>query len=263
MVACGVPILCSDFGGASELCSSELFKFKGGNENNFVEKLEAKQSLTGMLFRKTYLWMTFALAITGLVALYVADSPSLFAALVQERFAFLGLVLAELALVWYLSARIDRLSVTTATIMYIVYSMLNGVVLSFIFLLYTTASIATTFFVTAGTFGIMSLWGYVSKKDLTRIGSLCFMALIGLILATVVNYFIGSAFMDMVISWVGVLVFVGLTAYDTQKIKRLIQTEGYEVNDSTQKIALMGALTLYLDFINLFLYLLRLMGDRK
>ena len=164
---------------------------------------------------------------------------------------------------WYLSARIDRLSVTTATIMYIVYSMLNGVVLSFIFLLYTTASIATTFFVTAGTFGIMSLWGYVSKKDLTRIGSLCFMALIGLILATVVNYFIGSAFMDMVISWVGVLVFVGLTAYDTQKIKRLIQTEGYEVNDSTQKIALMGALTLYLDFINLFLYLLRLMGDRK
>lgn len=223
----------------------------------------AVKAVQAALFRSVYLWMTFALAITGLVALYVADSPSLFAALVQERFAFLGLVLAELALVWYLSARIDRLSVTTATIMYIVYSMLNGVVLSFIFLLYTTASIATTFFVTAGTFGIMSLWGYVSKKDLTRIGSLCFMTLIGLILATVVNYFIGSAFMDMVISWVGVLVFVGLTAYDTQKIKRLIQTEGYEVNDSTQKIALMGALTLYLDFINLFLYLLRLMGDRK
>ena len=125
------------------------------------------------------------------------------------------------------------------------------------------SSIATTFFVTAGTFGVMALFGYVTKKDLTRIGSLCIMGVIGIIIASVVNMFLQNSMMDLVISCIGVLLFDGLTAYDSQKIKQLLTADDIEVNETTQKIALMGAMTLYLDFINLFLYLLRLLGDRK
>ena len=147
--------------------------------------------------------------------------------------------------------------------MFIIYSILNGATLASIFLVYTMSSIASTFFVAAGTFGVMALYGYVTKSDLTRIGNICLMALIGLIIATLVSMFWQNSMLQMIITYAGVILFVGLTAYDSQKIKRLLTADGIEVTEETQKIALLGALTLYLDFINLFLYLLRLLGDRK
>ena len=181
----------------------------------------------------------------------------------SSKLTFFGLIIAELALVWYLSARIDRISFTTATLMFIIYSLLNGAMLSSVFLLYTASSIASTFFITAGTFGVMCVYGYLTKRDLTSLGNLCLMAVIGLIIAGLVNLFLQSSLMSLIVSGIGVLVFVGLTAYDSQKIKRMLLQEGLEVNDSTRKIALLGSLTLYLDFINLFLYLLRFLGDRR
>ena len=215
------------------------------------------------LFRQVYLWMAMALVITGFMAMLVAESPTLLSLIFSSKLTFFGLSLAELALVWYLSARIDRISFTTATLMFIIYSLLNGAMLSSVFLLYTASSIASTFFITAGTFGVMCVYGYLSTRDLTSLGNLCLMAVIGLIIAGLVNLFLQSSLMSLIVSGIGVLVFVGLTAYDSQKIKRMLLQEGLEVNDSTRKIALLGSLTLYLDFINLFLYLLRFLGDRR
>lgn len=215
------------------------------------------------LFRNVYLWMGMALAITGFTALFVSNSYNLLSLILGNQLVFWGLLIGELALVWYLSARINKLSFVNATIIFIVYSILNGATLSVIFLVYTMSSIATTFFVTAGTFGVMCLYGYLTKRDLTSIGNICFMALIGLIIASIVNFFLKSEMMYWIISYAGVIIFVGLTAYDTQKIKRLLVGNGIEVNETTQKIALLGALTLYLDFINLFLFLLRLLGSRR
>lgn len=215
------------------------------------------------LFRSVYIWMTLALVITAFVSMYVAQSYTLLATIAQNSILFWGLLIAEIGVVWYLSARINHISFTKATILFIIYSILNGVSLSFIFAIYTATSIASTFFITAGTFAVMAVFGYVTKKDLSKIGSICIMALIGIIIASLVNIFLKSAMMDMVISYIGVLLFVGLTAYDTQKIKRLLSADDMEINETTQKIALLGAMTLYLDFINLFLYLLRLLGDRK
>ena len=212
--------------------------------NDLVKAYASKaKTVQATLMRNVYSWMTLALVITGLTAMYVAKSY-------------------EVGLVIYLSARIHRIAFSTATLLFIAYSILNGVTLSFIFMVYTASSIATTFFVTAGTFGVMALYGYVTKRDLTRIGNICIMALIGLIIASLVNLFLHNSMMDLIISGIGVLIFTGLTAYDSQKIKQLL-TGDIEVNDTTQKIALMGAMTLYLDFINLFLYLLRFLGDRK
>ncbi|MBD8002500.1 Bax inhibitor-1/YccA family protein [Bacteroides caecicola] len=230
--------------------------------NNLVRNYAAKAAQTA-LFRSVYLWMTLALVITGFVAMYVAKSYALISMIAQNSIMFWGILIAELGLVMYMSARINRISFTTATLLFIAYSVLNGVTMSILFMVYTLSSIATTFFVTAGTFGAMALFGYVTKKDLTRIGSLCIMGVIGLIIASVVNLFLQNSMMDMIISYVGVLLFVGLTAYDSQKIKQLLGGDDIEVNETTQKIALMGALTLYLDFINLFIYLLRILGDRK
>lgn len=230
--------------------------------NNLVRNYAAKAAQTA-LFRSVYLWMTLALVITGFVAMYVAKSYALISMIAQNSIMFWGILIAELGLVMYMSARINRISFATATLLFIAYSVLNGVTMSILFMVYTLSSIATTFFVTAGTFGAMALFGYVTKKDLTRIGSLCIMGVIGLIIASVVNLFLQNSMMDMIISYVGVLLFVGLTAYDSQKIKQLLGGDDIEVNETTQKIALMGALTLYLDFINLFIYLLRILGDRK
>lgn len=215
------------------------------------------------LFRNVYVWMTMALAITGLVAMYMAKSLTLLQMILGSSFGMWGLLIAEIGLVWYLSARIRQISFTTATVLFIIYSILNGATLSVIFLAYTASSIANTFFITAGTFAATGIYGYVTKKDLSSLGSLCIMGVIGLIIATVVNIFLASDALTMVISYIGVALFVGLTAYDTQKIKRLLLSNDMEVNEETQKIALLGALTLYLDFINLFLYLLRVLGDRK
>ncbi len=230
--------------------------------NNLVRNYTAKAAQATLL-RNVYLWMTLALIITGFVAMYVAKSYTLVNMMIQNSMMFWGVLIAEVALVWYLSARIYKMSFTTATILFIVYSILNGVTLSILLLVYTASSIATTFFVTAGTFGTMAIFGYITKKDLTRIGSLCIMGVIGIIIASLVNLFLQNSMMDMVISYIGVLLFVGLTAYDSQKIKRLLSGDDIEVNEVTQKIALMGAMTLYLDFINLFIYLLRILGDRK
>ena len=230
--------------------------------NNLVKSI-ANKSAQAALFRSVYVWMALALAITGFVALYVAKSYTLLNAMAENNFLFWGMLIAEVGLVMYLSARIHRISFSTATILFIVYSVLNGVTMSILFMVYTMSSIATTFFVTAGTFGATALYGYVTKKDLTRIGNLCIMGVIGLIIASLVNLFLQNSMMDLIISYIGVLLFVGLTAYDSQKIKQLLSDDSIEINETTQKIALMGSLTLYLDFINLFIYLLRILGDRK
>lgn len=215
------------------------------------------------LMGKVYLWMTLALAVTGLTSLYVASSPGLVQSIFASRGTFWLLVIAELALVFILSARIMKMSFSTAGSMFALYSVLNGVTMSFIFIAYTSTSIATAFFVTAGMFAAMSFIGFVTKKDLSSFGSFFTMALIGLIIASVVNIFLNSSVMYWIITYVGVLLFVGLTAYDTQKIKQMLIEYGDEVNDSTQKLALIGSLSLYLDFINLFLYILRLFGNNK
>ena len=223
----------------------------------------ASKAAQSTLLRSVYVWMTPALVITGFVSMYVAQSYQLISFIFGNKLALWGMLIAELAVVFYLSARINSISFTKATVMFIIYSILNGATLASIFLVYTMSSIASTFFVAAGTFGVMALYGYVTKSDLTRIGNICLMALIGLIIATFVSLFWQNSMLQMIITYVGVILFVGLTAYDSQKIKRLLTADGIEVTEETQKIALLGALTLYLDFINLFLYLLRLLGDRK
>lgn len=214
------------------------------------------------LMRSVYLWMVFALVITGLTAAYVANSPAYISALVNNPMLFYGVIIAELAVVFILSGRIHKMSFLTASLMFIFYSLLTGVSLSTIFLAYTESSIATTFLITAGTFGTMSLVGFVTKKDLSKLGGILFMALIGLIIATLVNMFLVSDTLGWIINYVGVLIFVGLTAYDTQKIKQMVREYGTDINEQTQKMALMGSLSLYLDFINMFLYLLRIFGNR-
>lgn len=235
------------------------FNSTSGSQEQVLNK-----SAQATLFRNVYLWMTFALVITAVTSLWVANSPNLTEYIfLKGSFVFYGLLFAELGLVWYLSARIDKLSLSSATTFFIIYSIMNGVTMSFIFLIYTSASIASTFFVTAGTFAVMALFGTLTKRDLSSWGNILIMALVGLIISSVVNLFLKNEMFYWIITYVGVLIFVGLTAYDAQKIKRLIQTHGNEVNETTQKIALMGALSLYLDFINLFLLLLRILGSRR
>ena len=204
------------------------------------------------LFRNVYLWMTMALALTALTAYTVDGSETLLQAIFSSRFVFLGLIVAELVLVFVLAANIMRMSFLMATLMFIAYSVVNGATLSTIFLVYDLGSIGLTFLVTAGMFGAMSLYGFVTGRDLSSWGNLLTMALVGVILASVVN----------LVTYVGILLFVGLTAYDTQTIKRMIYS-GAEVDEPMQKMALLGALSLYLDFINLFLYMLRLLGNRR
>ena len=214
------------------------------------------------LMRKVYVWMTRALVITGFTAYAVATSPGLLMAIVGNRFVLLGLIVAELALVVGISGAINRLSLAVATLMFVLYSVINGATLSVVFLAFTMSSITSVFFITAGTFATMALVGYTTKKDLTSMGRMLFMALIGLVIATVVNMFMRSSGLDMILNYVGVLVFVGLTAYDTQKIKEQLMMAD-NMGEAAQKVALVGALTLYLDFINLFLYLLRILGKRE
>ena len=216
-----------------------------------------------MLMRKVYTWMALALAVTGLTAYYCSTNYDIINAIASNSLVFWGLIIAQLGAVIYLSARIERMSLATAGIVFLLYSILTGVTFSFIFLVYTMESIASTFFITAGTFGAMSLVGYFIKKDLNGLGRFFIMALIGLIIATIVNIFLQSSGLALICTYAGVLIFSGLTAYDTQKIKEMFLMHGAEMNESTMKLALMGCLTLYLDFINLFLYLLRIFGDRK
>ena len=213
-----------------------------------------------VLMRKVYVWMTLALAIT--TAYGVATSPGILQAIYTSQILFWGLIIAELALVFGVSAAINRISLTMATLMFILYSVINGALMSYIFLAYTASSIATVFFITAGTFGAMALLGYTTKTDLSSMGKILFMALIGLIIATIVNLFVKSSGFTLILSYVGVLIFVGLTAWDSQKIKQML-LQAPDAGEGAQKLALLGALTLYLDFINLFIYLLRIFGKRN
>lgn len=210
------------------------------------------------LIRQVYAWMGAGLAVTAIMALITLSSPAIINAIVGNRILFFGLMIGELALVFTLSGAINRMSAATATLIFIAYSALNGVTLSVVALVYTASSITSTFVVTAGMFGAMSIYGYATKRDLTSWGSFLFMGLIGVVIASVVNIFVGSSTVSWVISGVGVIVFTGLTAYDTWKIKEMAAhgTEG-------RKPAILGALTLYLDFINLFLMLLRFTGNRR
>ena len=236
------------------------------NQDEFfrmVDQAEGRRTTIAFpaLMRKVYLWMALALCITGITAYGVASSPNLIESIVTNRLLFFGMIFAELGLVIYLSARLHKLSLTSATLLFILYSILNGATLSVILLVYTLASIAKTFFICAGTFGVMAVYGYTTKRDLSSMGKLLLMALIGLIIATLVNIFLKSSGLDMIISYVGVLVFVGLTAWDTQKIKQMLSTVEF-MDESAQKMALIGSLSLYLDFINMFLYMLRIFGSR-
>jgi FtsH-binding integral membrane protein len=215
-----------------------------------------------VLMRKVYLWMTMALVITGFTAYYVATSETLLTLLLTNQIVFWVLVIGELGLVIGLSAAINRLSLTTATLMFVLYSVVNGATMSFIFLMYTASSITNVFFITAGTFAAMALYGYFTKSDLSSWGKYLLMALIGIIIATVVNIFTKSQGLAVIINYLGVLVFVGLTAYDSQKIKMMLM-QMPDAGEAAQKVALLGALSLYLDFINLFLYLLRLFGSKR
>ena len=215
-----------------------------------------------VLMRKVYLWMTLALVITGFTAYYVAHNETLLTALVSNQILFWGLVIGEFALVIGLSAAINKLSLTMATLMFVIYSVINGATLSFIFLVYTYSSITNVFFITAGTFAGMALIGYFIKVDLSSMGKILMMALIGIIIATIVNIFTKSEGLAMILNYLGVLVFVGLTAYDSQKIKQMMMAAP-DAGEVAQKMALLGALSLYLDFINLFLYLLRIFGARR
>ena len=239
-----------------------LINNQNGQQGNGFVVNEKERGLSGafpVLMRKVYTWMTLALLITGVTAFGVASSPTLFMSLSKMMW---GLIIAELALVFILSGAINRLSLGTATLMFIGYSVLNGAMLSSIFLVYEPMVIAKVFFITAGTFGAMAVYGYTTKKDLTSMGKILFMALIGLIIATVVNMFLKSPGFDYILSYIGVAIFIGLTAWDSQKIKEMLQTQ-YDMSEGAQKLALLGALTLYLDFINLFLYLLRIFGNNK
>ena len=209
---------------------------------------------------QVYLWMTAGLLVTGAVAGITARSQAMLDFIFGNIVVFFVLLIVQIGLVVTLAARIQTLSAGAATAIFVGYAALNGLTLSAILLYYTKASIASTFFITAGTFAIMSVIGYTTKRDLSGVGTIALMGLIGIILASIVNIFLHSAGIYWVISFLGVIIFVALTAADTQKIKRLIaQTD----DASAPKVAIMGALTLYLDFINLFLFLLRIFGQAR
>lgn len=229
---------------------------------NYVSQHTATEVAVSALFKSVYMQMAAALSITGLVAYFLSQSQDFWIFLANNTSLIWVVFIAQIVLVIWLSARFTRMSMTTATLLFILYSAMMGVTMSTIFMVYTMSSIASVFFITAGMFLVMSLLGYFTRMDLTRLGSLLFMALIGVIIASLVNIFLKSEMLYWVVSYVAVVVFVGLTAYDTQKIKQMLVEYG-EVDEMGYKLALFGALTLYLDFINLFLYLLRIFGDRR
>jgi FtsH-binding integral membrane protein len=230
--------------------------------NNQITITQARQAASTIFLAKVFNWMAIGLGLTGIVAWFTASS-GLAMQLVASPL-FMILIIAELGMVFFLSARISKIQATTATGLFLGYALLNGLTLSMIFLAYTSSSIASTFFITAGMFGAMAVYGLVTKRDLSGLGSFLFMGLVGIIIASIVNIFLKSSSLYWVISLLGVFIFVGLTAYDVQKIKRIgeegIMEQGEEM---VKKGSIMGALTLYLDFINLFLMLLRFFGGSR
>ncbi|KAF0189007.1 MAG: FtsH-interacting integral membrane [Desulfobulbaceae bacterium] len=232
-----------------------------GNTNQ-ITLTQARQEASTIFLAKVFNWMAIGLGLTGIVA-YLTASSGIAMQIVSSPMLMV-LVLVELGMVFFLSARVDKLQASTATGLFIGYAVLNGVTLSTIFLAYTRSSIAGTFFITAAMFGAMAVYGLVTKRDLSGFGSFLFMGLIGILVASLVNMFFQSSAMSWVISMVGVLVFTGLTAYDVQRIKAIgeqgIMTQGEEM---VRKGSIMGALALYLDFINLFLMMLRFFGGSR
>jgi uncharacterized protein len=223
---------------------------------------EQVEELQRAFILKVFGWMTAGLMLTAVVSLFTVSTPALLEAIFSSRFVYLGLIFGQLGLVIFLSARIEKMTAVTATTVFLGYSALTGLTLSVIYLAYTAESLATTFFVSAGTFGLVSAFGYVTRRDLTGLGGFLTMGLIGLVLASLVNLFLGNSTIYWITTYIGILIFVGLTAYDTQKIKQMAAL-GFGGGEAEQKGAIMGALRLYLDFINLFLLLLRLTGSRK
>ncbi len=224
------------------------------------------QSLAKTFMTSVFSWMFLALGITALTAYLFASSPSLLGMMFTETgMSVLGwiVMLAPFAFVMLMSFRFQKMSFANLSLMFLIYAVLMGMSLSFILLVYTQASVFSTFIVTSGTFGLMAVLGYTTKTDLTKFGSLLFMGLMGIILASVVNFFMHSGTMEYLISIGGVLIFTGLTAYDVQKLKRIGMATGEYAGQEKGKLAIMGALSLYLDFINLFLFLLRFLGNRK
>ena len=224
--------------------------------------IESIPTVEADFMQKVYLWMTFALTLTGFVAYRTTQSEFLLELIFNSSFGFIGLILVELALVIWISSGIQRMSSNMAIGLFLLYSVLNGMTLSVLLIVYTGASVASTFFITAGMFGAMSIYGYTTKQDLSSWGNLLFMALFGIILASVVNIFLQSSGLYWLISYIGVLVFVGLTAYDTQKIKQLAAQVIVE-SEVGRKVAILGALTLYIDFIYMFIFMLRTWGNRR
>ena len=223
---------------------------------------DAVVSAEGAFFRRVYNWMVVGLALTGGIAYFAAQSDALINLIFGNRIIFYALAFGEIGLVFYLAARIQRLSPGTAGAMFLIYSALNGLVFSVLFRIYAGADIATAFLVTAGTFGAMSVYGYTTRRSLASWGSFLFMGLIGIIIASVVNFFVHSQMLYWIVTYAGVLIFTGLTAYDTQRL-RVIFANGFENEGAETKSAVMGALALYLDFINLFLMLLRIFGGSR
>jgi FtsH-binding integral membrane protein len=232
-----------------------------GNTNQ-ITLTQARQEASTIFLAKVFNWMAIGLGLTGVVAFFTASSG--LAMQIVASPLFIILILAELGMVFYLSARVDKMQAATATGLFVGYAVVNGLTLSTIFLRYTGSSITGTFFITAGMFGAMAVYGLVTKRDLSGFGSFLFMGLFGIIIASLVNMFMQSSAMSWVISMAGVLVFTGLTAYDVQRIKTMgeqgIMTQGDEM---IKKGAIMGALALYLDFINLFIMLLRFFGGSR
>lgn len=232
-------------------------------QTSSMERVQPQVRVNAFI-RSVYNWMAIGLGLTGFVAFYVANTPALRQLILGNSILFFGLIIAEFALVFFISARIHKLTGAAATSLFMIYAALNGATLSFVFIAYTSTSITSTFFVCAGTFIACSIYGMFTKRDLTSLGGFMSMGLIGIIIASVVNLFVGSSGLGMIISYIGVFVFVGLTAYDTQKLKNmaLTQPDGLDAG-IVRKGAIVGALSLYLDFINLFLMMLRILGNRE
>lgn len=211
-----------------------------------------------------YNWMAIGLVLTGVVAFAASQSDTIKQIVFGNPLVFYGLIIGELIMVFTLVARVHKMQASTATALFVLYSALNGLTMSFIFLAYTKTAIYGAFFTCAGTFAACSIYGWTTKKDLTSLGGFMFMGLIGIIIASIVNMFLASSALYWAITYIGVAVFIGLTAYDTQKIKRMAMTQPADIGQSAiRKGAIMGALTLYLDFINLFLMLLRIFGGNR
>jgi len=246
-----------------------MFNFNQNNDNTFVNQNTGDIAVPKTFIANVFSWMAIALGITAFFAYYFSTNEAFISSLLTQTSKGVGMsglgwvvMLAPLAFVLIMSFGFNKLSAGLLTLLFIAFSFIMGMSLSFIFIVYTGASIFLTFAVTAGTFGVMAIAGYTTKMDLSKFGSIMYMGLIGIVIASLVNMFMRNQMMDYIISIIGVLVFTGLTAWDVQKLKR-IGSQIEQGTESARKYVIMGALTLYLDFINLFLFLLRFLGNRK